>query len=277
MKMTRKKAVKKFSWRKTIVKAKTDSSQTRANKLKKNYVSNQVCAATAQPICYTLRHYPGVNPKQEAWGQPSTLFLLPRCQQGHHTCPAAPLSTPGHSATDGNWRLQWRWEAPSAPTSLFQNRGSSKGILLILSGSYLTEPSQKLAISLSSQKHELKFIIKSATAGQWMRGAPIHCLIYLCAAQNLDTERDCEMLPKWSLFFLLRLLNLSWLPKNIWETEINRFSCNTQTWKKFINLLPIEQKTQKLRSFVYSSKFTHCWWSSYSWYWNQLNFKCSQG
>lgn len=66
-------------------------------------------AATVQPICYMLRHYPRVSPKQ-AWGQPSALFLLPRCQQGHHTCPTAPLSTPGHGATDGNRRLQWRWE-----------------------------------------------------------------------------------------------------------------------------------------------------------------------
>lgn len=71
---------------------------------------------------------PGVNPKHEAWGQPSALSLLPRCQQGHHTCPGAPLSTPGHSATDGSRRLQRRWERHHQfPLLSFRREGAAKG------------------------------------------------------------------------------------------------------------------------------------------------------
>lgn len=115
---------------------------------------------------------------------------------------------------------------------------------------HLTEPGQKLTMSVSIQKHELQFIIKSATAGQWMCGAPKHCLIYICAAQNLDTERGLWNVSKMIVeFFLLRLLNLSWLPKNIWETEINRISYNPQTWKKvhkFASYWAKNPETQKL-------------------------------
>lgn len=205
MKMARKKAVKKFSWRKTIVKAKTDSSQISANKWKKNYVSNQVRAATAQPICYTLRHNPGVNPKHEAWGQPSALSLSPRCQQGHHTCPAAPQSTPGHSATDGSRRLQWRWERQiSSHCSLSEGREQQRDCAHLFWCLHLTKPSQKITMSLSIQKHELQFIIKSATAGRWMRGAPKHCLIYFCTAQNLDAERGLWNVSKMIIVFFAK-------------------------------------------------------------------------
>lgn len=205
MKMAWKKAVKKFSWRKTIVKVKTDSSRTSASKWKKNYASNQVHAATVQPICYTLRHNPGVNPKHEAWGQPSALFLLPRCQQGHHTCPAAPLSTPGHSATDVNRRLQGRSERHHQLLLLsFRREGAQRDSAHPFWCPHLTEPSQKITVSLSIQKHELQFILKSATAGQWTRGAPQHCLIYFCAAQNLDAERGLWNVSKMIIVFFAK-------------------------------------------------------------------------
>lgn len=247
MKMARKKAVKKFSWRKTTAKAKTDSSQTSANKRKKNYVSNQVHAATVQPICYTLRHYPGVKPRHKAWGQSSAHFLLSRSQRGtthaqlHHWAllGTVPLMWPGDCREGERGTI-------SSYHSLSEGRQQQKDPFCCL---HLTEPGQKLTMSLSIQKHQPQFIIKSATAGRWMRGAPKHCLIYFCAAQNLDAERGLWNVSKMIIVFLLRLLNLSWLPKNIWETEINRFSYNPQTWKKvhkFASYWAKNPETQKL-------------------------------
>lgn len=66
-------------------------------------------------------------------------------------------------------------------------------------------------MSLSIQKHGLQFIIKSATAGWWMRWAPKHCFIYFCTAQKLDIERGLENVSKMIIVFFAKTAK-SFLP-----------------------------------------------------------------
>lgn len=118
--------------------------------------------------------------------------------------------------------------------------------------------SQQRPTSPSIQNHTLQLIVRSAAAGRWMCWAPQHHLLYFCTAQHLDTEREivkcfqndrCVFWWVFFFFFLLRLLNLSCFPKKHLGDRKKIYLVITNTKKKkFINLLPIEQKpeTQKL-------------------------------
>lgn len=205
MKMARRKAVKKFSWTKNTVKAKTDSSQASANKRKKNYVSNQVLLPQCSPsvTCWDITQ--GSAPNRRHGDSPLHSFFCPDASRGTTHAPlhpwallgTVPLMETGDCSEGERGTI-------SSYCSLSEQREQQRDSAHPFWCLCLPEPSQKLSMSLSIQKHELQFIIKSATSGWWMRGAPKHCLIYFCAAQNLDTERGLWNVSKMIIVFFAK-------------------------------------------------------------------------
>lgn len=168
-------------------------------------MKSSLCCHSAAHLLH-IETLPWCQPQTQGMGTALRTFSSAQMPAG---APHMPCCTTEHSWAQCHWCKQEMagqvWAAPSAPTALFQKAASSKGMLPILPERlHLTEPSQQLTMSLSIQKHELQFIIKSATAGQWMRGGPKHCLIYFCAAQSLDAERGLWNVSKMIIVFFAK-------------------------------------------------------------------------